>query len=151
MAPASEVVDMSLCLADLDLCKRCRCPVAEASEANDLCGLYLDLRLCPAGDENVCRDRRLQLSNDLSLRDCIQTSPCNPRRHWREVASRQAEEEVEEEHQGLRRLTWSVQSPWRMVCIRVFPGCPTHLAAFSQIALCLSTNVRHVPLTFPFC
>ena len=90
---------MCLYLADLDLCKRYRCPVAEASEANDLCGLGLDLDLrlclCPGADENVCRDRRLQLSNDLSLTDCIPISPCNPRRHWREAASRQAEEEEE--------------------------------------------------------
>ena len=99
MAPASEVVDMCLCPADPDLCKRYRCPVAEASEANDLCGLCLDLRLCAGADENVCRDRRLQPSNDLSLTDCVPISPCNPRRHWQEVASRQAEEEVEEEHE----------------------------------------------------
>ncbi len=80
---ASEAVDTNLYLADLDLCKRCRCLVVEANGATDLCGLYRLLCLCPTVYGNVGRDRRRQLSNDLSLRNCGQISPCNPRRHWR--------------------------------------------------------------------
>ena len=91
---------MSQCLLGRGLCKRCRFPAEEVSESNDLSGP------CPVAG-CVWRDRRLQLSNDLSSRDSSQISPCNPRRHWWEAASRQAEGE-EEEHLGLRRLRRSV-------------------------------------------
>ena len=156
--PASDVVDMSQYPQGLDLCKRCRCLVVEENEANDLCGLYPDLCLClcPGGDENVCRDRRLQLANDLSSTDSSQISPCNPRRHWAEARSRQAEEKQEDEHPGLRRLRWSVRRPWRTALHSgdlVLHRRVTHLFLTCSTWHALSTIscFPFVLLTFPWC